>query len=103
LLLACGANVNAQESKFGQTPFRLAVTRGQEDVAELLSRHHEMLSRALRVENQEPIARRRPLRRSTNAEIARFDPKTVKLLSWVGVPILVAVLFALSWLILVHF
>jgi hypothetical protein len=34
----------------------LAATGGHKDVAELLHRHHAMLSASLRVENQEPIA-----------------------------------------------
>jgi ankyrin repeat protein len=96
VLLACGADVNAKESKFGQTPLHLAAERAHTDVAELLRRHHEMLSRSLRVENQEPIARSRLPGRPSNAEIARFDPKTAKLLIWISVPILLA---ALSWLI----
>jgi hypothetical protein len=38
----------------------LAATGGHEDVAELLRRHHVMLSASLRVENQEPIAASSP-------------------------------------------
>jgi ankyrin repeat protein len=99
LLLACGADVNAQESKFGQTPLHLAAEKGHTDVAELLRGHHEMLSRSLRVENQEPIARSGLPGSPSNAEFARFAPKTAKLLIWISVPILLAVLSVLSWLI----
>jgi len=60
LLLACGADVNAKESKYGQTPLQLAASRGHKDAAELLRWHYEMLSRSLRVENQEPIAASSP-------------------------------------------
>ena len=38
----------------------MAATGGHEDVAELLRRHHVMLSASLRVENQEPIAASSP-------------------------------------------
>jgi len=99
LLLACGADVNAQESKYGQAPLHFAAEKGHTDVAELLRRQHEMLSRSPRAEQQEPIAQSSLPERSTNAKIARSDPKTVKLLIWTSVPILLAVLFALSWLI----
>jgi ankyrin repeat protein len=99
LLLVCGADVNAQESRCGQTPLHLAAEQGHTDVAELLRRHHEMLSRSLRVENQEPSAGSGVPGRPSSAEIARFDPTTTKLLIWTGVPILLAVLFALSWLV----
>jgi ankyrin repeat protein len=99
LLLACGADVNSQESKFGQTPLHFAAERGHTDVVEMLRRHHEMLSRSLRNENQEPIAQSRPSGSPPSAEIARFAPKPVKRLIWIGVPIVLAVLSALGWLI----
>jgi ankyrin repeat protein len=99
LLLACGADVNVQESKYGRTPLQLAVESGYTDVAELLRGHHEMLSRSLRVEDQEPIAQSRLSGGPSNAEIPRFAPKTAELLIWISVPVLLAVLVALSWLI----
>ena len=34
LLLACGADINAKESKYGQTPLQLAVTEGHTAVAD---------------------------------------------------------------------
>jgi ankyrin repeat protein len=56
LLLACGADVEAKESKYGQTPLQLAATRGHKDVEGLLRRHRAMLTASLHVENQMPIS-----------------------------------------------
>jgi ankyrin repeat protein len=61
LLLANQADVGVKDSKYGQTASDLAATGGHSDVAELLRRHHAMLSASLRGKNQEPIA---PSRRS---------------------------------------
>ena len=60
LLLACGADINAKESKYGQTPLQLAVAGSHTDVAELLRGRHAMLSAPPRVENQEAIAASSP-------------------------------------------
>jgi ankyrin repeat protein len=59
LLLASQADVGAKESKYGQTPADLAATGGHSDVAQLLRRHHAMLSASPRDGIQEPVALRR--------------------------------------------
>jgi ankyrin repeat protein len=60
LLLAWKADVNAEESKYGQTAMQLAATEGHRDVAELLRWHHAKLSASLPVENQKPLTASSP-------------------------------------------